>query len=78
MRIDVPDGALIQDVLDAVIHSFHERHRLEFGHRFEKAVVEIVMVRMRRIGLIKKLGEAPPPPESDAPRRSVTAGASFA
>ena len=74
LKVDVPEGPITEAGLEAVWAAFHERHRAEYGHAFERSAIEIVTVKVRGIGAVDKLGE-PAPHEGQAEARQVGSGA---
>lgn len=64
LKIDIPDGPLNEAALEQVWQAFHDRHRAEYGHAFERAPIEIVTVKLRGLGEVEKLGT---PPEAKGP-----------
>lgn len=71
LKVDFPDGSLDEAALEQVWTAFHDRHRVEYGHAFESAPIEIVTVKVRGLGEVEKLGV---PPEVAAPAKAEPAG----
>ncbi|MDE0051379.1 MAG: hydantoinase/oxoprolinase family protein [Rhodospirillales bacterium] len=46
LRGTMPDGALTLDNKTALLASFHERHRQDYGHAFEDQEVEVITLRV--------------------------------
>ncbi len=69
LKIDVPDGPLTDAALETVWTAFHERHRAEYGHAFEKSPIEIVTVKVRGLGMVDKLAEPPAYSGSSEPNK---------
>jgi N-methylhydantoinase A len=55
LRVRVPAGALTTDALASVWNEFHDLHRVEYGHSFPSAPIEIVNIRVVGIGGMPKL-----------------------
>ncbi|HSF25889.1 MAG TPA: hydantoinase/oxoprolinase family protein [Actinomycetes bacterium] len=57
VRVDVPDGPLTQELVDAVAQAFHAEHRKLYGYDFaddERQQVEWVNLRVTGVGPIRK------------------------
>lgn len=59
LKVEFPDGPLTEAALETVWHAFHEQHRKEYGHAFEQSPIEIVTIKVRGLGEIKKLSTLP-------------------
>ncbi|HEY1748349.1 MAG TPA: hydantoinase/oxoprolinase family protein [Xanthobacteraceae bacterium] len=46
LRAQLPDGRLTDSNLAAVVESFHQQHRLDYGYHFEDGEVELITVRV--------------------------------
>src|ERR1700730_3761591 len=60
LRVPFPDGPLDPPALRLVLHSFGELHRVEYGHVFEASPIEIVNIRVSRIGHMPKIAASRP------------------
>ena len=58
MQIPLSREALDSGSMDEVWDSFHERHRVEFGHHFPSNPIEIVNLRVTGSGLMPELEHA--------------------
>jgi N-methylhydantoinase A/oxoprolinase/acetone carboxylase beta subunit len=65
LRIDVGDGTIDGEWIDAMKATFHDIHEREYSRRFEEADVQIANVRVRAIGVMPGL-EAPAIASGDA------------
>ncbi len=59
LKVAFPDGPLTDAALDTVWQAFHEQHRKEYGHAFEQSPIEIVAIKVRGLGEVRKLSSLP-------------------
>jgi N-methylhydantoinase A len=59
LRVGVSGGTLTEAALTSAWNAFHELHRVEYGHAFPEAPIELVNVRVVGIGGMPKLAHLP-------------------
>ncbi|MBV9282083.1 MAG: hydantoinase/oxoprolinase family protein, partial [Chloroflexi bacterium] len=59
LRVNIPRGRLSRASLARAWDEFHELHRVEYGHAFPDAPIEIVNVRVVGVGGMPKLAHLP-------------------
>jgi N-methylhydantoinase A len=59
LRVTIPQGRLSRASLARAWEEFHELHRVEYGHAFPEAPIEIVNLRVVGVGGMPKLAQLP-------------------
>ncbi len=59
LRVEFPDEPVTDETLKTVWQAFHDQHRKEYGHAFERSPIEIVTVKIRGLGDVEKLTRLP-------------------
>ena len=61
LRVEIPDGALDQALLETVWQGFHRQHETDYSHSFPDNQIEIVNIRLTGIGEMPKIGRVRAP-----------------
>jgi N-methylhydantoinase A len=63
LRLPLPASTIGTAELEAALARFHELHRQEYGHHFERSPIELVNLRVTAVGEVPKIRVPPRPPE---------------